>query len=542
MLRASLLAFAIATAWGVAAYAEDAPPLKIVVKSFQIEGDNPLGAAANEALLPFVGEYDGLEPLYAAKDALNSALANGGFRFYRATLPPQDIDSGTVVIKIVALPIGKVDVRGAKHVTPESVQRSLRALKTGETPNTLEVSRALAVANEHPSKHLRVNFAESEETPDTLDAIVNVTEEKPWSVFAQINNIGSEASTNQPAGLGNIDTGDNAGTGRSRLTMGGQYNNLTRHDDIITGTVTTSPENADNVLQYATAYQLPIYRLNGWLNAFYVHSEVDVQGVQNAFDIAGAGIFYGVNFKHQLLNIGRYKHSYTLGVQDRLFDTAIATAANGLRILALSTKVRSRPISFRYDGGYNWTGTSLDFYFDVDRNFEAGEHNNSTAYRLVRAPATPDWTVAHFGVLATQRLPRGFSALGRLTAQFTDQALIPGEELGFGGAHSVRGFEERTIAGDKGVILNFELWSPPVRQALGTRFLGFIDVGHKALIDPVIGQRQNDTISSIGVGARWQWRNQVLLAIDYGLPLASADGEASDRGNSKWHLDLSYRY
>ena len=37
-------------------------------------------------------------------------------------------------------------------------------------------------------------------------------------------------------------------------------------------------------------------------------------------------------------------------------------------------------------------------------------------------------------------------------------------------------------------------------------------------------------------------RKQVSLAIDYGLPLAGADGEASDRGNSKWHLDLIYRY
>ena len=92
------------------------------------------------------------------------------------------------------------------------------------------------------------------------------------------------------------------------------------------------------------------------------------------------------------------------------------------------------------------------------------------------------------------------------------------------------------------MILNFEVWTPPLEQLLNTRLLGFVDVGHKALVDPVVGQRQNDTISSIGVGARWQWRNQVSLSVDYGLPLAGADGEASDRGNSKWHLDLLYRY
>lgn len=541
MLRAFLLACAVSACGGQAVYAEEAPPLKIVVKTYKVEGDNPIGAAASEALAPFIGEFDGLEPLYAAKDAVNAALASGGYRFYRAVLPPQDIVEGVVTIKILALPIGKVVVEGNKRVSAKAVERSVRALKPGEVPNTVEVSRALAVVNEHPSKKVQVNFRESEETPDTLDAVLKVAEEKPWSVFAQINNIGSESEG--PKASADSVAGNNAGTGRTRLTMGGQYDNLTRHDDVLQGSVTTSPENAENVLQYATSYQLPIYRLNGWLTGFYVHSEVDVEGVQSGiFDIEGAGTFYGLSFKHQLLNIGRYKHSVTLGVQDRLFDTAIATSANGVRIPALSTKVRSRPFMVRYDGAYGWSSTSLDYYFDVTRNIEAGFHSNAADYALVRGPATPDFTVAHFGALVTQRLPRGFSALGRMTAQLTGQALIPGEQLGVGGVHSVRGFEERTIAGDKGIILNFELWSPPVKRLLDARFLGFIDVGHKALFDPVVGQRQNDTISSIGLGARWQWRKQVSLAIDYGLPLASADGEASDRGNSKWHLDLTYRY
>ncbi len=539
MLRAFLLACAIAACGGEAAYAEDAPPLNFVVKTYQVEGDNPLGAAANEVLAPFVGEFDGIEPLYAAQDALNSALANGGFRFYRAILPPQELDTGTIILKVVALPIGKVTVEGAKYVSPEAVERSLPPLKPGAVPNTREVSRALTVANEHPSKHLRVNFRESDETPDALDAVVRVTEEKPWSVSAQINNIGSESEG--PKRASSSAAGDNAGTGRTRLTMGGQYNNLTRHDDIISGSVTTSPENADNVMQYMTSYQLPVYALKGWISAFYVHSEVDVNDVSN-FDIQGAGTFYGLSYKHQLLNLGRLKHAISLSLQDRLFDTAIFGSGGGRRNLPLSNKVRSRPISLRYDGALLWTDTSFDFYVDVAHNIESGQHNNATSYALVRDPASIDFTIARFGALVTQRLPRGFSVLGRMTAQLTDQALIPGEELGFGGAHSVRGFEERTIAGDKGVILNFELWSPPVPQAFGARFLGFIDVGHKALVDPVIGQRRNDTISSIGVGTRWQWRKQLSLAIDYGLPLASADGEASDRGNSKWHLDLSYRY
>ena len=75
--------------------------MHISVKEFRIEGDNPLGNAAYDAVKPFVGEYDDVVALSAATDALNSALANGGYRFHRATLPEQAADTGTIVIKMV---------------------------------------------------------------------------------------------------------------------------------------------------------------------------------------------------------------------------------------------------------------------------------------------------------------------------------------------------------------------------------------------------------------------------------------------------------
>ncbi|MGH8597346.1 MAG: ShlB/FhaC/HecB family hemolysin secretion/activation protein, partial [Gammaproteobacteria bacterium] len=162
--------------------------------------------------------------------------------------------------------------------------------------------------------------------------------------------------------------------------------------------------------------------------------------------------------------------------------------------------------------------------------------------RAVRAVAESQWKAMRFGALVTRQLPYAFSGVFRLNGQYTNEPLIPGEQLGFGGERSIRGFEERTVAGDRGVIANFELWSPPVAQLYGVRFLGFLDAGHKQLEQPLAAQRKSDTLSSIGVGARWQWRDQAAISVDYGQPLANADGEAADRGNSKWHVNLQVRY
>lgn len=511
--------------WASFALAQGPPAIQFTVQRFQVEGDNPLDPASTEqALAPFLGEYSGIDGLLAAGDALEKALSAAGHSFHRVSLPPQDLASGVVVLKVVTFGIGEVQVKGNQHFSEANIRRSLPKLAAAGTPNLREISRSLAVANQHPRKRLRVNFRESEATPDALDAVVNVQDQRPWSLFAALNNIG------------------NKDTGYTRLALGTQHSNLFGYDDIFTGSFTTSPDNADDVSQFGAFYQIPVYPLSGWLTGFYVDSDVDVGNVQDAFDISGAGNFVGLSFKRQLIGVGRYRHTFSAGIQDRLFDTAIASSASGVAIPGISTKVRSRPVSLRYDGGYNWRTTSLDFYIDFTKNLSFGGHNNAVDYAKVRAVAEPEWSAMRFGALVTQQIVQGWNGVARLTGQFTDEPLIPGEQFGLGGERSVRGFEERTIAGDTGLQINFELWTPPVAQLYGVRFLAFLDAGYKEFEQPLAAQRPNDTISSVGVGARWEWRDQVLVSLDYGQPIANADGEASDRGNSKWHANLQYRY
>jgi hemolysin activation/secretion protein len=522
VLKVALVALMLVSALALAA---EPPTITVTVERFEVEGDNPLDPVETAAALaPFAGDYAGIDGLLAATDALDQALRRAGYTFHRAILPPQELAGGVVVLKVVTFGMAEVEVRGMQHFSDASVRRSLPGLVAGTTPDIRRLSRSLAVANLHPHKRLKLGFKASEELPNAVDALVSVTDQKPWNAFASLNNIG------------------NKDTGRLRMSVGGLYSNLTGHDDVLTGSFTFSPDNIDDLRQYGGFYQLPLYFAGGWLSAFYVRSDVDVGNVQDFFDVSGAGEFLGVAYKHQLIGVGRYRHTFTGGVQDRLFDTGLSTALTGTPIPGLSTKVRSRPLSLRYDGGYNWRTTSLDFYFDFTQNLSFGGHNRLADYRAVRLPADPGWKVVRFGALATQRLPRNYLAVGRLTGQYTNEPLIPGEQLGVGGERTVRGFEERTIAADKGLILNLEAWSPPFAELYGVRFLAFFDIGHKVLEEPLAGQRHNDTISSIGVGARWQWHNQLTAALDYGQPLANADGEAADRGNSKWHFTLQYRY
>lgn len=526
-MRSILIAAVLSALVSLAAPAQSPPALVYTVDRFLVEGDNPLESAATDAALaPFLGEHAGIEGLFAATDALKQALAAAGHVFHRVTLPPQELDGGTVVLKVVSFGLGEVDIRGQRHFSEDSVRRSLTKVIAAGSPDLPEVSRSLAVANQHPLKQLRVNFRESETLPDSLDAVVTVDDQRHWNVFGNINNIG------------------NKDTGRTRLLLGAQHGNVTKHDDVLTATVSTSPDNADDVFQFGAFYQLPVYAWSGWFSAFYVRSDIDVGNVQDFFDISGSGDFFGVSFKRQLLPVGRYRHSLTAGLQDRGFETAIFNAATGGFIPGISTKVRSRPFSLRYDGGYNWiaNGTSLDFYVEWLNNLSFGGHNDDQAYARVRPAAESQWKAMRFSALVTTRLPRRFTGLARISGQYTNEALIPGEQFGVGGERTVRGFEERAVAGDQGLIINLEAWSPQIQRLWGTRLLAFVDVGTKWLEEPIGEQRFRDTLASIGVGARWQWQDKLQFSLDYGQVIRSASGEAADRGNAKWHVNLLYRY
>lgn len=526
---ASILAGAVLLIAGWSgACAQEPPPVEFTVDGFVIEGDSPLDGSVSEAALkPFLGVYSGLEGLLAAADALESELRKRGYTFYRVTLPPQTLDSGTVVLKVVRFKLADVEIQGNSNFSAENIAASLPLLRAGEVPNTRELSRSLTVANIHPRKHLRVNFANSEKVQDALIARVRVTDQRPWQLFASFNNIGTDDS------------------GNTRMSIGAQYGNLFHRDHIITGTYTTSPDNADDVKQFGVHYQLPVYVWKGWFSAFYVHSDVDVGNVAEVFDVSGAGDFVGFSFFRPLLRFGNYTHSLTVGIQDRLFDTDIFESATGGFVDAISTNVRSRPINVRYDGSYLWSQTSLSFYVDFVRNLPGGGGNNDKRYAKLSPEAPPDdaWMLMRFGANLSRELPHGFLGIANLSGQYSGETLIPGEQFGLGGERSIRGFEERTVSGDSGLQLNLEVWSPPFRQLPGLRFLAFVDVGHKIIEEPVDPQRRSDTLSSAGVGARFQWKDQLIVSVDYGHTLAEASGEeASDPGNVKTHFNIQYRF
>jgi hemolysin activation/secretion protein len=130
-----------------------------------------------------------------------------------------------------------------------------------------------------------------------------------------------------------------------------------------------------------------------------------------------------------------------------------------------------------------------------------------------------------------------------LMAQYTRDALVPGEQFGAGGMLSVRGFESREIAGDKGVSGNLELYTPALCASIpgvACRALVFGDAGRIMRNDALPGEFEQSSIGSVGAGLRAQVGRHVTAQLDVAHVLDA--GPVSDKGSNRVNFRVSLTY
>ncbi len=520
---------------GPALTAEPEPSvLTLTVTGFDVQGENPLSAEETARVVaPHRGEHTGIKSIEAAADALQKAINDKGFAFYRVVLPAQKPEGGLIVLKVVRFAVDSVRVTGNKHFSEANIQAAIPALRSGVPPDARLVARSLAISNENPAKRAAVHLRENTEG-NAIDAEIQVEDRAPQQVFASVSNTGTSE------------------TGSWRTSIGYQHANLFDRDHILTASFTTSPDHFDDVKQYGLFYAVPLYALGDSLSAFFVYSDVTQGTVADFFQVSGAGKFFGARYTHALDKHNAYGHKLVATLEERLFENNVKVIASGA---AIGVDVGSTPLSLRYEGSYLWTDKdpqqpargSASFYVEGSHNLGIGPDNNQTSYRANRAGADRAWSLARYGAEMTLRLPAKWTLNGRFDAQWAGEPLIAAEQFGMGGASSVRGFREREVSGDDGYRINLELWSPPVAESVW--FLAFVDAGHRRLYDPPPGQDSKENLASVGVGLRWNWRKKLEVSFDAarvvngctsGCFVGSTNGTSA--GAMRGHFALMYRF
>lgn len=504
---------------------EEPPAVRFVVKSFAVSGDNPLSDSKTQSILnQFTGEHSGIDGIQAAAEALETALRESGYAFYRVSLIPQELKGGIIRFEISEFDIAKIKIQGNKHYSDSNIINSTPTLKQGNTPNTHVLSRAINMANTQPSKNIKLQFSESE-TGGAINAKLIVVDSEPDFFFVGLNNTGSDE------------------TGDFRLTGGYQFNNLFDVDHSLSFSYTMSPDETDAVGQYGLTYSIPFYESGGRFNFLVSHSDVDSGIVEQQFDISGKGTVISLRYNKLFLQQGSYKQELEFGLDRKRFEDDVVLFG----AIQLGGDIVSRPVSITYKGSRLSTTNNLDFSVGFFSNISGGTNNEDVDYADSRvgdtSVATADWSLFRYNVNYLSFLSQDWLFRFGLIGQETSDLLISGEQFGVGGMNSIRGFDERDVLGDTGYQVNLELWFPSFSE-YKIRPLVFYDFGHTETLDalPTVstGVEAEQDPASYGGGLRYSWKEQLNATLDIGY-VSKAAG-TTKKGDTRGHLNVFYRF
>ena len=228
------------------------------------------------------------------------------------------------------------------------------------------------------------------------------------------------------------------------------------------------------------------------------------------------------------------RQTLDVGFGYRLFDNTVDFVGRDLGV-----DVATLPVSIAYQYAANRGNHAFSTGIRYLRNIPGvvGSNNNQV-YTESRTGANTDWDLWQIKGNYQYAWDSGWLLNLRGESQYAGEPLISGEQFRLGGLYSIRGLQEREVAGDDGILASLEVYTPAI--ANGHRFLAFTDFGQYWREEALPGEIESDSIWTVGLGWRWNYHNQFNAAVDIGYVLD--DAPLSDPGDIRIHFSLGYSF
>jgi hemolysin activation/secretion protein len=541
-------AFAVLLAFGIAGIAMPclAQQERFDIVRFQVEGNTLLPEATIQKLVaPMVGPQRNYGDMQKALEALERAYRDAGYSTVQVYVPEQELTSGVIRIDVTEGAIGKIIVSGNKFFDENNVRRGLPALRVGRAPNLRELSENIQLSNENPAKQVEITLGASEQE-GKVDANVAVKDENPQRVYMT------------------LDTTGTAATGVSRVGIAYQNANLFDRDQTLTLAYTSSADAPTSVKVdiFSIGYRIPLYEFGDSIDFIYGKSGVNTPSASpvlgGLLGINGKGDVLGLRVNHYFTRRGEYTDKLIFGLDYKYINARCIVAGNPSAIdpptppLATCVPFTSRPVSLTYNGTRQSPGSAMDYNIGVARNVPLGSRYANTSGGMTdrfsyltpgNRPSHDEFAILRMGGSYLSALPDDYQMRFAASGQFTKDAVVASEQFGFAGSSSVRGFNERAAATDRGYFVNSELYGPDIAKKWdmpgSLRVLAFYDFGrgfNNKIADTATVSRIG--IASVGAGVRYSVNKDFSLRFDLAQVIDGGPPNTKDRSDRRGHLNL----
>ena len=509
--------------------AADAAPT-VDVQRFAFTGHTLLDSAQLEAAVATFKGRRTLEELRRAAEAVQRRYTEAGYAGVVAYVPPQAGGEGTVTIAIVEGRVARITVPGASPERAAAARASLPDLVEGRTPLVRRIDAQVEIANENPARPLQLLLKPGANTGE-IDAEIGLSGRPPTSFHAWFDDTGSD------------------NTGRYRAGISWEHGDLTGVSDTLVLQASTSPTEVSKVQVLSASYRRPF---PAWLvvgDIYAAHSDVDAGSSPTAAgDIRfnGRGNLAGMRATHYLLRRGSIDQrlGVALDWREYLNNCELDDLPQGACGPA-EADVAVTPLTLEYlvrsSETVRWV---LGLALVTNLNL-GGSHTDAADFQAVRDGASRNFNAVLLNGTALADVAAGWQLRARLAGQWSDDALVPGEQFGLGGAQSVRGYEQREMTGDSGVLASLELSGPELLPLFGVddsrqtlRAFAFADGGEVSnrLDAPCDGESSRCSAAGVGLGLHYE-RPGVQGRI--AIATALTDGVTTRSGDTRVHFLLN---
>lgn len=431
-----------------------------------------------------------------------------------AYVPEQDITGGTVQVVVVEGRVGSVRAEGNRWFESKAIEGQVRT-QPGDVIRGNALAEDVNWLNKNPFRHVDLVLARGEEKGQT-DVILRTEDRFPLRVYGGYENSG------------------NVLTGRDRYLAGLNWGNAFGLGHLFDYQFTTSEE-PSRMKAHSLQYEIPLaWHDTVHFSAAYAKSRPEIDPfllVARSWELSG-------RYVRDLPPIGLFRHDLSLGLEYKFSNSDLEFSDSPV----FDKKTEVLQVVLGYGGSMPDTWGRTAFHMQlVSSPGDLSSYNKDKAFDEYKQGSSAQYIYYELDLDRITALPRDFSWAAKAHVQFSDGPLLGSEQLGLGGYASVRGFEEREGNGDEGLLLTNEIRTPnydissllnlPFRAG-NLQLLGFWDYGFVNNRD----SSSNFTLSSLGVGSRYQFRSNISMRFDYGWQQI---GESQDdRVDSLGHFGL----
>ncbi|WP_172657332.1 ShlB/FhaC/HecB family hemolysin secretion/activation protein [Myxosarcina sp. GI1] len=464
----------------------------IEVEQIELEGNTVFSDTELKRAIDFPGtEEISLERLVQLRIQITKHYEQQGYLQSGAFIPVQEITDGKVKVRVIEGRLTKVNIEGLTHLNRNYIVARLPDLE--KPTKQAEVERALGKLRKDPFiKNIEGGI--SEISPGKNLLTINIEENEPLtSEFALTNSYSPSVGTfggTLSANYHLFGFGDRLGLEYTR-TEG-----LTRYDG---------------------SYLFPVNSSNGTIGLSYINANTRI-----------------IEKPISVLDIQANYEAFQLSARQPVIINDNSDLAFELQfeLIASETFVRE-DFSFAFVDGLPDGKSKISALRLIQEYFNRGD-KSSLVLRSQFSVGLDlfDPTVTEVGIDGLfwswqgqgqwLRKLDNFLLVSRLNMQFSEDKLLPVEQISLGGTGSVGGYRQNLAIGDNGIIGSLELQMPLInKRNWNFKLIPFVNAG-------TLWNNSNEivnfnTLASVGLGLGYELGNTIEARIDYGIPLIDAE-------------------